>query len=224
MVLDLVFLWPNLTEHNNHCIHTDWRLTSDYTSITINISIVEEYIHTMKWSLTKNSEDEDHFIEELTNFIKNLKTDFILNSNILKEIVNSLAINVDSIWYKHSKKVNITKHSKAWWDDNCWRDLNIYRQSKQLKDWKKFKGMVKKTKHNFFDTKIDEITNKKCDLWESWIGSRRENSLQLRPFNIIVVLVLNLKIFGKYFISLPIWLKTIKLIPTSWKKYLTKKL
>jgi len=46
-----------------------------------------------------------------------------------------------------------------------------------------------------------------------WIGSRRENSLQLRPFNIIVVLVLNLKIFRKYFISFSIWLKTIKLIP-----------
>jgi len=51
----------------------------------------------MKQSLTKNSEKEDHFIEELTNFIKNLKTDSILNSNTLEEIVNSLAININSI-------------------------------------------------------------------------------------------------------------------------------
>jgi len=59
--------------------------------------IVEEHIHITKQSLTKNNEKEDHFIEELTNFIKNLKTDSILDSNTLEEIVNSLTINVDSI-------------------------------------------------------------------------------------------------------------------------------
>jgi len=79
-----------------------------------------------KQSLIKNSE-EDHFIKELTNFIKCLKIDFILDNITLEEDVNSLAINIDSIWYKHSKKVNIMKHSKAWWNNNCQKDLNIYR-------------------------------------------------------------------------------------------------
>ena len=51
----------------------------------------------MKWVLAKNSEEEDCFIEELIKFIKNLKTDSILGSNILEEIVNSLATNVDDI-------------------------------------------------------------------------------------------------------------------------------
>ena len=51
----------------------------------------------MKWVLAKSSEEEDCFIEELINFIKNLKIDSILNSNVLEEIVNSLATNVDDI-------------------------------------------------------------------------------------------------------------------------------
>jgi len=72
----------------------------------------------MKQVLTKNSEEEDHFIKELINFIKNLKTDSILDSNTFKGIVNSFTTNVDNIWHKHSRKVNITKHSKAWWNDN----------------------------------------------------------------------------------------------------------
>ena len=50
-----------------------------------------------KRSLIKNSEEEDHFIEELTNSIRNLKTDSILDSTTLEEVVNSFTINVDSI-------------------------------------------------------------------------------------------------------------------------------
>ena len=184
-VLDLVFLQSNLTEHDNYPIHPNWRLTSDHAPITVNILIVEECIHTMKQSLTKNSKKEDHFIEELTNFIKNLKTNSILNSNTLEEIVNSLAINIDSIWHKHSKNINIIKHSKVWWDNNCWRNLNIYRQSKQLEDWKKFKEMVKRMKCYFFDTKIDEIANKKCGLWEliNWVKKKKLPVIKAIQYN-----------------------------------------
>ena len=51
--------------------------------------------------------------------------DFIQNTTTFEEVVNSLTNNIDEIWYKYSKKVNITKHSKAWWDYNCYKDLNI---------------------------------------------------------------------------------------------------
>ena len=33
----------------------------------------------------------------------------------LENIIQMLAINIDSTWIKYSKDVNITKHSKAWW-------------------------------------------------------------------------------------------------------------
>ena len=38
-VLDLVFLCPFFPEFNQHCIHPKWRLLSDHTPITINVSI-----------------------------------------------------------------------------------------------------------------------------------------------------------------------------------------
>ena len=56
-VLDLIFLWPNLTEHDNHCIYLDWRLTSDHALITVNISVVKKHIHMTKQSLIKNSKE-----------------------------------------------------------------------------------------------------------------------------------------------------------------------
>ena len=40
----------------------------------------------------------------------------------------------------------------------------MYRQSRNLTDWKKFKGTVKTTKQIFFDEKIDQISNKNVDL------------------------------------------------------------
>ena len=77
-----------------------------------------------------------------------------------------LAINIKNIWLKHSKNINITKYSKAWWDNNCYKDLNKYQQSQSLEDQKEFKKTVKKSKYVFFDNKITEIANKKYGLWE----------------------------------------------------------
>ena len=61
------------------------------------MSIVKEHIPTAKKVLIKNSEKEDHFIKELINIIKNLKTDSIFDINALEEIVNSFTTNVDNI-------------------------------------------------------------------------------------------------------------------------------
>ena len=75
LVLDLVFLHPNSMEHNNHHIHSEWRLTSNHASITIDIHIYEEQVQTRKQSLSKNSKDKACFIKELIYSIKRLSTD-----------------------------------------------------------------------------------------------------------------------------------------------------
>ena len=165
-VLDLMFLYLNSSEHDNHHIHPDWRLTSDYAPITIDISILKKHVQTKKQSLIKNSEEETHFIDELINSIKGLNIESIQSIDTLEAIIQLITNNSDRIWHKHSKIVNIIKHSKAWWDNNCHRDLDMYRQSKWLEDWKKFKGTVKKTKWNFFNGKINEIANENCSSWE----------------------------------------------------------
>jgi len=112
-VLDLIFLWPFSTEFDNHHIHFDWRLTSDHTPITVNISIFDEHIPTKKQSFIKNSEEEIHFIEELANIIKWMDMSSIQSIEALKNVIQMLAINIDNTWLKYSKDVNITKHSKV---------------------------------------------------------------------------------------------------------------
>jgi len=124
LVLDLVFLWPLFSEFNNHHIHPNWRLTSDYALISVDILISDECISTKRQSLIKNSDEENHFLEELIYSIKSLNTSSIYNIEALENIVQMLAINIKNIWLKHSKIVNITKHSKVWWDDNCHKCYN----------------------------------------------------------------------------------------------------
>jgi len=61
-VIDLMFLRPESLEHDNHTIHSDWRLTLYYALFTIDISIFEEHIQTRKRMLVKNSKEEEFFI------------------------------------------------------------------------------------------------------------------------------------------------------------------
>jgi len=113
-VLDLVFLHPLTPEFNNYHIRSDWKLISDHAPIIINISIPDKFIQTRKCSLVKNSKEEWYFIEELANYIKNINISSIHCIRSLENIIQTLAININSSWQKYFKDVNITKHSKVW--------------------------------------------------------------------------------------------------------------
>ena len=109
----------------------------------------------------------------------------IQSIEVLENIIQMLVINIDSTWLKYSKDINITKHSKAWWSKDCYKDINKYQQSQSLKDWKKFKKTVKKTKHVFFDNKINEIASKKYGLWElmNWVKKCKLPAIKSILFN-----------------------------------------
>ena len=118
-VLDLVFLYLMSFEFNSHHIHPNWRLSSDHAPISIDIPIIDKHISTKQCSLITGSNKEKHFLKELTPFIKRLDISFIQSIDILKSTVHNLSINVENIWLKYSKMVNITKHSKVWWNKEC---------------------------------------------------------------------------------------------------------
>ena len=117
-------------------IYPDQRLSLDHTPFTVNIAINKELIHIKKYTIVKNSEEENKFITELIESIKKLNTENISSKKVLEQVVQEFTNKMNSIWFKK------------------------YRLLKRLKDWKNFKSTIKRTKHMFFDIKIQEITSR----------------------------------------------------------------
>ena len=61
----------------------------------------------------------------------------------------------------------------------------MYKNSRCLEDWKIFKKIVKNTKWDFFDIKIQEISNKKKDPWEfmNWVKKRKLPAIKSIKYN-----------------------------------------
>jgi len=91
-----------------------------------------------------------------------VNTTIIQNTETLEEVVQSILSNIEESWQKNSKLIKITRHSKAWWNEDCCLSLEKYWLSRSLENWRNFKSTVKKTKRSFFDNKIEDIANKKC--------------------------------------------------------------
>ena len=86
----------------------------------------------------------------------------IQDCEMLERVMQEFAFIAEKLQHKYSKYVNITKHSKVWWNEECNKNLAKYYTSRRRTDWIKYKKSVKKTKKIFFDNKIQEIvlTNK----------------------------------------------------------------
>ena len=119
LVIDLMFLYSGSNKLNNHAIHPDWQLTSDHTPLTVTISIEEEFVQTAKLLLPKKSNKEEAFIKEVSSIIKSLNTLNLLNQESLEQVINLLVARTKQAWNTNARKVNITKHSKKWWNKDC---------------------------------------------------------------------------------------------------------
>ena len=84
LVINLMFLHNGFSELNDYIIHPDWQLTLDHVPLTITIPIVEEFIHSSKLTILKNSEEEEKFIKKIIDIFKSLYTLLITDCDSLE--------------------------------------------------------------------------------------------------------------------------------------------
>jgi len=128
--------------------------------LAIDIPICDEVIHSSKFVITPGSDQEKEFIKDVISSLNSLDTSNIESVDNLNRIVDQLGTIIKQTWSKSAKRSRISKHSKQWWSNSCSMALNNYRSSRSRDNWKFFKSTVKEAKRFFFDSKIQEITNK----------------------------------------------------------------
>jgi len=114
-----MFLQSSSFELNDHSIHPDWQLFPDNAPFTITILITKENIITSKFSIAKNSDEEESFIKDVAFALRNLDTSDLSDSDRLENVVNTHAVAIKHVWRKNVKQTNITRHSKIWWNEDC---------------------------------------------------------------------------------------------------------
>ena len=137
-VINLMFLCCDSSKLNIHSIHPKWHLTSNHAPLTITIPIVEEYIASHKRTIIKNIEEEDKFIKEVITSFSKLDMSNISDIPKLEKVESDFANIVDHTWMKYSKLINITKCSKSQQNEECNKDLAIFKSSKSIEDQKTF--------------------------------------------------------------------------------------
>ena len=198
LVINLMFLRQESLEHNNHTIHPDLRLTSNHASLTVDISIFEENIQTKRYTLVKNSKEENKFINELIETIREMNTENICNENVLDQIVQEFASTMERLWYKHSKIVNITKHSKRSGEMNNVKEiLNTFDNQDILMTGKISEISSRRQSMISSIQKFKKLQMRVASLVNSWIRLRNANSQLLKQSNLIEDLALKLMTYGR---------------------------
>ena len=167
-----MFLRSDSLELDSHHIHSESQLSSDHAPYSIEISIIEEVIQSLKFTILPKSDQEKAFINEVISNFKTLSTNNIDDSDKLDNVVHWLGLIINQAWKNNAKKSRLSKHSKQWWSDKYGWALQNYRTSRSLENWKNFKRVVKNVKKSYFNEKIQEIANKRKGPWEltNWIN------------------------------------------------------
>ena len=129
-VINLMFLRCSSVELDNHFILPDSRLSSDHVSLSIDIPIFDEIIHSSKLIITPGSKQETDFIKDVVSNLKSFDTSNIEDIASLDQIVNQLGSIIKRMWSKNAKKSKISKHSKQWWSNLYSLALNTYRTTR----------------------------------------------------------------------------------------------
>jgi len=113
-VIDLVFLPPDNRGFGQHMLYPDICKPSDHVPLTIEVGIAETNTDLSFRSISKDSEEEEKFLESLINGFFSINSSTITTKEKLKGVIQQMANTLERSWDNYAKLKYITKHSKEW--------------------------------------------------------------------------------------------------------------
>ena len=86
-IINLIFFKLNFLKIDNYTIYSELWYLSDYTLLTVNIFIIENFVSEKWCTIIKNSKEEDKLIAELIEAIKKIDTEQLSNKVSLELVV-----------------------------------------------------------------------------------------------------------------------------------------
>jgi hypothetical protein len=184
-IIDLVFVTPDTTLSAR--VHREVNLQgqSDHILLSATVPLRQSLPEIKGRTLKPFSDEEKEFIANIMISMSDL-TGYTPTTKREVEVLASGITDVFSVaWLRHLSEFKVAPNSKEYWTPKCSEALCMYRDSCVIEDYKAFRNVVKKTKHEFFDKHIKEIaTTNKCpwDLMD-WVRERKNPLCKAIQFN-----------------------------------------
>ena len=101
-IINLMFLRHGSAELNNHTILSRSQLSCNHAPLSINIPILEEVVHSLKFTIPPKSNQELAFIKDIISNFKSLDMSNIDNSEKLERLINQLGSIIEQSWTKNA--------------------------------------------------------------------------------------------------------------------------
>ena len=95
------------------------------------------------------------------------------------EGVEELSVAIEKVfsdaWFAHSEEYIITPRSKKWWTDECQKAYDEWKADDSAETRGAFRRLVKKTRREFFDERIKDISETDKRPWDlmDWVKERK---------------------------------------------------
>jgi len=111
-IIDSVFLPPDNRGFSQHMLYSNICKPSNHVPLTIEVDIAETNTDLSFRSISKDSEEEEKFIELLISGFSNINSSTITTKKELEGVVQQMANTFERSWDNHAKLKHITKHLK----------------------------------------------------------------------------------------------------------------
>lgn len=176
-VLDLGWLPTALYLHEDYnCrVDPDQRLHSDHSPVFHTLPIRPSFKSQRR--LVPHTDEENAFVEDITDAFQDLEGVELESAQDIQAACDRMYERINASFERNSKVSRHTTRSKTWWNDECTRARDLFRDDRSDENRKAYRKTYRKAQREYYDVVIKQATND-GRVWglTSWTKARPVNT------------------------------------------------